>query len=195
MNIVLAGVGGQGTILTSAILAAGLAKLGYDVKMSEIHGMSQRGGSVTTHIRYGDRVFSPNVGEGEADAVVAFEKAEAVRGLPYLRRGGALIVDDREIWPLAVLTGAVQYPDTILDELRNAVENTLVLNATEIAACLGNSRAQNMVMLGALVAHLGLGEPGWKELIAGRVPPKAVGVNQSAFCRGYELALSHTTGV
>jgi indolepyruvate ferredoxin oxidoreductase beta subunit len=191
-NIVLVGVGGQGTILISTILAVGLVELGYDVKMSEIHGMSQRGGSVSTQIRYGDKVYSPNIGEGEADIVVAFEKAEAIRGLPYLKKGGAMVVDEREIYPLAVLTGAIQYPDNILDELKKAVENVLILNATEIAANLGNIRAQNMVMLGTLVAYLGLEKADWKGIMESHVPEKAIEINRKAFDKGHELYQNHT---
>lgn len=184
-NIVLIGVGGQGTILTSKILAVGLVELGYDVKMSEIHGMSQRGGSVSTQIRYGEKVYSPNIGDGEADIVVAFEKAEAVRGLPYLKKGGTVIVDDREIYPLPVLTGAEQYPDNILAALKETVGNVLVFNATAIARELGNEKAQNIALLGSLVAYLGLNSVDWKGIIAKSVPQKAAEVNLKAFDAGY----------
>ena len=107
-SILLTGVGGQGTILTTKILSAGLAKMGYDVKMSEIHGMSQRGGTVNTQLKFGDRVYAPNIGEGEADLIVAFEKTEALRALPYLKKGGSILMDRKEIMPLSVLTGAAE---------------------------------------------------------------------------------------
>ena len=165
-NIILIGVGGQGTILTSKILAGGLVDMGYDVKMSEIHGMSQRGGSVSTQIRYGEKVYSPNIGVAEADIVVAFEKAEAVRGLPFLKKGGTLIVDEKEIAPLPVMMGTMQYPATILDELREKVEHVIVLNAAQIAEELGNAKAQNIVLLGSLVTYLGLEHIDWKAIIA-----------------------------
>lgn len=186
-NIVLIGVGGQGTILTSKILAIGLVDKGYDVKMSEIHGMSQRGGSVSTQIRYGEKVYSPNIGEGEADIVVAFEKAEAVRGLPYLKQGGTLVVDEREIYPLPVLTGAVKYPDNIIDELRAKIKNLLVLNASKIASDLGNAKAQNIVLLGSLVAFLGLEDIDWTGIIEKNVPSKAVEINKKAFEEGLKF--------
>lgn len=184
-NIVLIGVGGQGTILTSKILAIGLVELGFDVKMSEIHGMSQRGGSVSTQIRYGKKVYSPNIGTGEADIVVAFEKAEAVRGLPYLKKGGTVIVDDREIYSLPILTGTMKYPDGILEDLKSHVEKVLVLRATQIAEELGNVKAQNIVLLGSLVAFLGLDGIDWKDIIAKNVPAKAVEINKQAFDKGY----------
>ncbi len=183
-NIILIGVGGQGTILTSKILASGLVDMGYDVKMSEIHGMSQRGGSVSTQIRYGEKVYSPNIGEGEADIVVAFEKTEALRGLHFLKRGGTLVVDEKEIYPLPVLMGSMKYPDGIVNELREKVANVIVLNAAQIAEELGNARAQNMVLLGSLVVFLGLEHADWKALIAKNLPEKAVELNQKAFDRG-----------
>ena len=183
-NIILIGVGGQGTILTSKILATGLVDMGYDVKMSEIHGMSQRGGSVSTQIRYGDKVYSPNIGDGEADVVVAFEKAEAVRGLSYLKQGGTLIVDEKEIDPLPVMMGALAYPDTIIRELKASVEHVIVLNAAQIAEELGNAKAQNIVLLGSLVVYLGLEQTDWKAIIEKSVPPKAVEINKMAFDKG-----------
>lgn len=185
-NIVLIGVGGQGTILTSKILAIGLVELGYDVKMSEIHGMSQRGGSVSTQIRYGEKVYSPSIGSGEADIVVAFEKAEAVRGLPFLKKGGTLVVDEKEIYPLPALMGTIKYPDAILADLKANVEKVVVLNASQIAEELGNAKAQNMVLLGSLIAFLGLEKIDWKAIIAKNVPPKAVEINKKAYDRGYE---------
>ena len=188
-SIVLVGVGGQGTILVSKILTAGLLKLGYDVKMSEIHGMSQRGGSVTTMIKYGDKVYAPNIGNGEADIIVSFEKIEAVRALPYLKKGGIIVTDDREIHPMSVLTGAAEYPHDALDKLGEVVENLTVLKANEIAEELGNVRVSNVVLLGSLVKKLGLDQEGldWKELVGTMVPAKAKEINLTAFERGYSL--------
>ena len=185
-SILLIGVGGQGTILTSKILTAGLVELGYDVKMSEIHGMSQRGVSVTTQIKYGEKVYSPTIGKGEADIIVAFEKAEALRGLPFLKKGGTVVVDDRAIFPLSVLTGTEKYPDDVIEDLKATVENVLVLKATEIAEELGNVRAQNIVLLGSLVAYLGLEGIDWKNLVGRMVPAKAKEVNMKAFEAGFE---------
>lgn len=186
-NILLIGVGGQGTILTSKILSTGLVELGYDVKMSEIHGMSQRGGSVTTQIRYGEKVYSPNIGEGEADIMVAFEKSEALRGLPFLKKGGTIVVDDREIYSLPVMIGTIAYPGDVLGALKATVGNVLVLEATRIATELGNVRAQNIVLLGSLVAYLGLEGVNWVELVGKMVPPKVKELNQKAFQAGFDF--------
>ena len=132
-SILLVGVGGQGTILISKILTAGLTQLGYQVKMSEIHGMSQRGGSVSTQIKYGESVYAPNIGLAEADMVISFEKAEALRALPFLKKGGTLITDEREIYPMPVLSGAEQYPHGAIDEIKKHVEHVLVIKAAETA--------------------------------------------------------------
>ncbi len=185
--ILLVGVGGQGTILISKILTAGLMELGYDVKMSEIHGMSQRGGSVTTQIKYGDKVYAPNIGTGEADLIISFEKAEALRALPMLKEGGALITDEREILSVPVLTGAATYPHDALEKLRAVVPNLTVIKAAETAERLGSIRAQNIVLLGALVKALGLAKVDWKALIAKMVPQKAVDMNLAAFDAGGAL--------
>jgi len=187
-NILLAGVGGQGTILMSKILTIGLVNLGYDVKMSEIHGMSQRGGSVTTQIKYGDRVYAPNIGEGEADIVVAFEKIEALRALPNLKKGGAVIMDEREIYPMPVLIGAETYPSDAIEKLKELCSDVTVVKASEIAEQLGNVRAQNMVLLGALTKKLDLSQVDWKSLIGENVPPKARDLNLAAFEKGRALA-------
>lgn len=186
-NILLIGVGGQGTILTSKILSVGLVELGFDVKMSEIHGMSQRGGSVTTQIRYGDKVYSPNISEGEADIMVAFEKSEALRGLCYLKKGGTIVVDEREIYSLPIMIGTMTYPDGIIESLKQTVDHVLVLEATRIATELGNVRAQNIVLLGSLVAYLGLEGIDWKELVGKMVPPKVKELNQKAFEAGFNF--------
>ncbi|MDO5115849.1 MAG: indolepyruvate oxidoreductase subunit beta [Synergistaceae bacterium] len=183
-SILLVGVGGQGTILASKILSEGLARKGYDVKMSEIHGMSQRGGSVTTHVRYGSSVASPVVPEGEADVLVAFEKVEAARWLRYLKKGGTLVVNDFEIYSLPVLTGAATYPDGVTEKLKAAVANTKAFNAGEIAESLGNIKAQNIVLLGALVKAMGLEELDWDSVLKELIPPKLLELNLAAFKAG-----------
>lgn len=185
--ILLAGVGGQGTILMSKILATGLAERGFDVKMSEIHGMSQRDGSVTTEIKYGGCVHAPNIGYGEADMIVSFEKIEAVRALPYLKEGGAIITDDREIFPISVLTGKAEYPHDVFSELTKRGVRVTVIKAGEEAERLGNIRAQNIVLLGALVKSMGLEDVDWKALIARLVPAKAAELNLRAFDVGYAM--------
>ncbi len=185
-SILLVGVGGQGTILASKILSEGLVRKGYDVKMSEIHGMSQRGGSVTTHVRFGSKVSSPVVPEGEADILVAFEKVEAVRWLRYLRKGGSLVVNDFEIYSLPVLTGAAKYPEMVTEKLRDEVENFKIFNAAKIAEDLGNIKAQNVVLLGALVRAMGLEDIDWESVLKETVPPKLLDLNIKAFRAGLE---------
>ncbi len=185
-SILLVGVGGQGTILASKILSEGLVRKGYDVKMSEIHGMSQRGGSVTTHVRFGTKVASPVVPEGEADVLVAFEKVEAVRWLKYLKKGGRLVVNDFEIYSLPVLTGAAKYPDEVVEKLEKEVPDLKIFNAGEIAEGLGNIKAQNVVLLGALVKAMGLEDIDWESVLNELVPAKLLDLNIKAFKAGLE---------
>lgn len=184
-SILLTGVGGQGTILTTKILSTALSRMGYDVKMSEIHGMSQRGGTVNTQLRYGEKVYAPNIGEGEADLIVAFEKTEALRALPYLKEGGKILMDRKEIMPLSVLTGAAEYPHGADEELKKLV-GAAVIPAGEIAEGLGSAKSQNICLLGALVKALELPEFDWEGLIASMVPAKTVELNLAAFRKGLE---------
>ena len=186
-SILLVGVGGQGTILISKILSAGLARMGYDVKMSEIHGMSQRGGSVSTQVKYGEKVYAPSIGVGEADLIISFEKSETLRTLPYLKKGGTIITDDREIYPMPVLTGAASYPHDAIEALSAVVPNVRTVRAGAAAEALGNVRAQNIVLLGALVKSMELKGVDWEELIAEYVPPKAKELNLAAFRAGFEM--------
>ncbi|MBQ0055544.1 MAG: indolepyruvate oxidoreductase subunit beta [Synergistaceae bacterium] len=185
-SILLVGVGGQGTILASKILSEGLARKGFDIKMSEIHGMSQRGGSVSTHVRYGSKVASPIVSEGEADVLVAFEKSEAVRWLNYLKKGGWLVVNNYEIKSLPVLTGLAEYPEQVIEQLNAAVENVKIFNATQIARELGNERAQNIVLLGALIKALGIADMDWDSVLEQLMPAKVVELNKKALHAGME---------
>lgn len=183
-SILLVGVGGQGTILASKILTEGLVRKGYDVKMSEIHGMSQRGGSVTTHVRYGTKVASPVVPMGEADVLVAFEKVEAVRWLAYLKKSGTLVVNNFEIYSLPVLIGAAKYPDEVIEKLKAEVTNIKEFNAGKIAEELGNIKAQNVVLLGALVKAMNLEDLDWESVMRDTVPPKLLNLNIEAFKAG-----------
>ena len=183
-SILLVGVGGQGTILASKILSEGLARKGFDIKMSEIHGMSQRGGSVSTHVRYGTKVSSPIVSEGEADVLVAFEKSEAVRWLNYLKKGGWLVVNNYEIKSLPVLTGLAEYPDGVVEQLEKSVDNIKVFNATQIACDLGNERAQNIVLLGALIKALGIDDMDWDSVLEQLMPAKVLELNKKALREG-----------
>ncbi|WP_071132269.1 indolepyruvate oxidoreductase subunit beta [Alterileibacterium massiliense] len=186
-NILLVGVGGQGTILASKILTSGLMEAGYDVKMSEIHGMSQRGGNVSTQVRYGKEVESPIVGKGSADVIVAFERMEALRWLEYLKIGGKMVINDFAIQPAPVNLGAAEYPADIIELLKSKAEVT-TLKAGEIAGELGNPKAMNIVLLGALVKAIGgLDDVDWDKYIAANVKPKFKELNIEAFKKGYEL--------
>lgn len=187
-NILLVGVGGQGTILTSKILTKGFVENGYDVKMSEIHGMSQRGGSVTTQIRYGEKVCSPVIEKGTADIIVSFEKSEALRYIDWLKEGGTLVVNDYEIHPVTVTTGAAKYPANIEESYVKAVgkDNIHMIKAHDIAEELGNTKSMNIVLLGALVKMFSLDNIDWKKLITESVPAKAVDMNIKAFEKGLE---------
>ena len=186
-NILLVGVGGQGTLLVSKILSEGLMEAGYDVKMSEIHGMSQRGGSVSTHIKFGKKVNSPVIAEGEADILVSFEQVEALRALPFLEKGGTLIVNDHQIYSMPIITGAEDYPEGVIEYLKKICPDTLSLNAGEIAEGLGNIKAQNVVLLGAMIKKLGLDSIDWKAVIAKMVPEKFKELNLKAYEAGYAL--------
>ena len=182
-NILLVGVGGQGTILASKILTSGLMEAGYDVKMSEIHGMSQRGGSVSTQVRYGDEVHSPIVGKGSADVLVAFETMEALRWLEYLKVGGKMVVNNFKINPAPVNLGKAEYPE----DLKAKCPVTAV-KAGEIATELGNAKAMNVVLIGALVKAIGtLDDVDWDAQIEKNVKPKFVELNKKAFKAGYDL--------
>jgi len=185
-SILFVGVGGQGTILASKVLTEGLIKNGYDVKMSEVHGMAQRGGSVTTQVRFGKKVHSPLIEKGTADIVVAFEKSEAARYLNYLKKGGYLVVNDYEMYPVPVLIGAEKYPENVNERLKAAVEKTIIIDAAGIAEGLGNIKAQNIVLLGALIKAMDLGSIDWNEVLEGSVPPKALDINKKALAMGME---------
>lgn len=185
-NILFVGVGGQGTILASKILTEGLMKNGMDVKMSEVHGMAQRGGSVTTQVRYGEKVYSPLIEKGQADVIVAFEKSEAARWVPYLKEDGYLVVNDYEIHPVTVLIGAEKYPENVSEKLKAVVKNTIILNAAGIAEGLGNIKAQNVVLLGCLIKALKLQHIDWNEVLQDLVPAKAIELNKKAIQVGME---------
>jgi indolepyruvate ferredoxin oxidoreductase, beta subunit len=182
-SLMLVGVGGQGTILVSSILSQGLVAAGLDVKMSEIHGMAQRGGSVSTEVRFGQAVHSPIIGLGGADVLVAFEAMEALRWLGYLRPGGRLIVNDQRIASAPILMGLSDYPADVIETLQ-AKADTTVIAALGIAAGLGNPRIMNVVLLGALVEALGLGDIDWEAIIADTVKVGFVALNHAAYHAG-----------
>jgi indolepyruvate ferredoxin oxidoreductase beta subunit len=186
-NILLVGVGGQGTILASKLLTIGLMEAGYDVKMSEIHGMSQRGGSVSSQVRYGEKVDAPVIEPGSADMLVAFEELEALRWLSYLNPQGKIIVNRYRINPPAVIAGKVPYPEGIGEELAEKAQTT-VINAGEEAAKLGNARVMNIILLGAAVKRMELAHINWDEIIRQNVKSAFVDINLKALYRGQELA-------
>lgn len=186
-SLLLVGVGGQGTILVSKILSEGLLEEGYSVKMAEIHGMSQRGGSVTTQIRFGDQVYSPTVNKGEADVLVSFEKIEGLRYIPMLKKGGTLIINTEEIYPLPVLSGIEEYPEGVMEEIESKIENLVAIDAKSIANEIGEPRSANIVMLGLTVKALGLENIDWITKIKKFLPPKVHDVNVKAFKKGLEL--------
>ncbi|WP_352417821.1 indolepyruvate oxidoreductase subunit beta [Proteiniborus sp.] len=185
-NILFVGVGGQGIILASKILSKGLIDAGYDVKMSEVHGMAQRGGSVTTQIRYGGKVYSPIIGIGQADIIVSFEKMEAMRWIEYLKPNGKMVVNDYAIPPAPVLSGKVGYPEGIVEDLESKV-HTVRLDAAEEAAKLGNIKTMNIIMLGALIKAMGINEVDWDSVIKEEVKERFVDVNIKAFNKGKML--------
>ncbi len=185
-NILLVGVGGQGTITASKLLTLGLMEAGYDVKMSEIHGMSQRGGDVSSQVRYGEKVYSPVIPKGEADIIVAFEKMEALRNIDYLKPDGIMVVNDYEMNPMPVVSGAATYSPEIMAELK-AKAKVVDFKAFDVACELGNAKALNVVLLGALVEKMGLTDIDWNTIIENNVKPKFVDLNKEAFARGVEL--------
>jgi len=190
-NFLLAGVGGQGTILASNVLAEVALVAGFDVKKSEVHGMAQRGGSVNTHVRWdAERVYSPLIGLGEADFLLAFEEAEALRYAEYLRPGGVAVVNEHTIKPITVTSGGAHYPTE--EELRTVYDQSTdllyMVPGTDIAQELGNARAANVVLLGALSIFLDVPVETWLQVIKARVPPKYVVVNRQAFLKGRQAA-------
>lgn len=184
-NIMIVGVGGQGTLLTSRILGGIMLGAGYDVKLSEVHGMAQRGGSVVTFVRYGDKVFEPIVEEGQADLLIAFERLEAMRYVQYLKKDGVLIVNDQRIDPMPVITGAAEYPENIIETISDT-NKVYSMDAQAKALELGNPRVFNIIVLGMAAKHMNFTKEQWLEVIANTVPPKTVEINQKAFIAGYE---------
>ena len=181
-NILLSGVGGQGTITAAKMLTFGLMEAGYDVKMSEIHGMSQRGGDVVSQVRYSkEKVFSPVIEKGTADIVVSFEEMEALRTLDYLKPDGAVVVNTERIPSMTVLTGAEEYADDVIDEIKKAADRVHTMDATKMAGELGNVKAANVILLGALVKLMGLDDIDWEDIIRKNVKEKFIDLNLKAF--------------
>ncbi|MDD5935237.1 MAG: indolepyruvate oxidoreductase subunit beta [Clostridiales bacterium] len=185
-NIMIVGVGGQGTLLTSRILGGITIHAGYDVKLSEVHGMAQRGGSVVTFVRYGENVTEPIVEEGQADVLIAFERLEALRYAHFLKKDGVIVVNDQRIDPMPVVIGAAEYPEHILEDLSKKYK-VLALDAMTEAKKLGNSRVFNIIVLGAAAAHMDFSKEEWFEVIEKTVPPKTIEINKKAFEVGFEM--------
>ncbi len=185
-NIMIAGVGGQGTLLTSRILGGLILEAGYDVKLSEVHGMAQRGGSVVTFVRYGDKVYEPIVEAGQADVLIAFERLEALRYAHFLKENGVLIINDQRIDPMPVVIGAAAYPSHIVEDL-SAKYKVLCVNAMEEARELGNIRTFNVIILGVAAQYMEFSKEDWLNAIEAAVPPKTVEINKKAFVKGYNL--------
>ncbi len=184
-NILIVGVGGQGTLLASKLMGKCFTEKGYDVKVSEVHGMSQRGGSVVTYVRYGDKVYSPVIEKGEADIIISFEQLESARWLPYLKEGGVLISSTQRIDPMPVIMGKAEYPENILDKIKAKGINLVTLDALSLALEAGTAKCANIVLLGAAVHYLGIDKEIWEDIIKSTVPPKTVETNLRAFDLGY----------
>ena len=182
-SILMVGVGGQGTILAGKILSMGLMAAGYDVKMSEVHGMAQRGGSVSNQVRFGKKVYSPIIGKGQADILVAFEMMEAMRWLEYLKPGGKIVVNDFRIPSGPILIGACDYPEQVIEKLKEKAVTT-VIQAGEIAKQIGNPRTMNLVLFGALVKGMNLTAIDFETEIAANVKPETLPLNLEAFRAG-----------
>lgn len=186
-NILLVGVGGQGTILASKILTHAALAQGFQVKMSEIHGMAQRGGSVVTQVRMGEEVYSPVIDPGEADIIVAFEQLEAYRWAHFLRKDGVLIVNNQKIVPLPVLIGAAKYPATIINDLNEKVSKFVEIPALQLAAEAGNAKSTNVVLMGTLSRYMDFPDEAWQAAMEARIPAKLLEVNRTAFARGKQF--------
>ncbi len=185
MNIMVVGVGGQGTLLTSRIIGKTALEQGYDVKLSEVHGMAQRGGSVVTFVRYGEKVYEPVCEEGEVDILISFERLEALRYAHFLKKDGIIIVNDTRIDPMTVVIGAKQYPENIIEGLEKE-HKVYSIDGLKIAKELGNSKVLNSVVLGLSAKHIGFSESDWLSVIEKTVPPKTIEINKLAFKKGYE---------
>lgn len=181
-NILIVGVGGQGTLLASVLLGNLAMAKGYDVKLSEVHGMAQRGGSVVTHVKISeDTVSSPLIEEGDADVIIAFEELEAYRWLPYLKKGGTIYVNTQQILPMPVILGQAEYPDNVMAVLEEKAGTVKAFDALEIAESCGSVKAVNVVLLGAASKDLPFDEDAWIKVIEDNVKPKFVELNKKAF--------------
>ena len=184
-NILIVGVGGQGTLLASKLMGKYFTEEGYDVKVSEVHGMSQRGGSVVTYVRFGSKVFSSVIEKGEADIILSFEQLESARWLPYLKKGGVLITGTQKIDPMPVIMGKAEYPGNIIEKLCKNDIKVIPVDALDLALKAGSAKCANVVLLGAAVRFLGIDRESFSKIIETSVPPKTVEMNLRAFDYGY----------
>lgn len=180
-NIIIVGVGGQGSLLASKILGHLLLSQGYDVKVSEVHGMSQRGGSVITYVRFGDKVYSPVVDKGEADFIVSFEILETARWLDYLKPDGQIVTNTQQIDPMPVITGAAKYPENLVEKMKSKGFKVDAMNCLELAKKAGSQKAVNIVLLGRLSHYFDIPEESWQKSLEANVPPKFLELNKKAF--------------
>jgi indolepyruvate ferredoxin oxidoreductase, beta subunit len=185
LNIMLVGVGGQGTLLASRVLGNVALRMSYDVKVSEVHGMSQRGGSVVTYVKFGKKVNSPLIEKAEADIVVAFEKLEALRWIDYLKNNGKMIINEQKINPMPVIIGVAKYPENIIGKMKNEYENIISIDALKIAKECGNIKAVNIVLLGLMAKSTDIEKNIWIEAINEVVPKKVLDINLRAFEAGF----------
>ena len=183
-NIMIVGVGGQGTLLASRILGNAVIRMGYDVKVSEVHGMSQRGGSVVTYVRFGDKVYSPVIDKGEADFIVSFELLEAARWTEYLKPGGKIVVNTQQISPMPVITGAAEYPQGLVEKMTAAGLDVDAFDALALAEQAGSAKAVNIVLMGHLSRNFDFTEEEWMNAIEKSVPAKFLELNKTAFKLG-----------
>ena len=183
-SIMIVGVGGQGSLLASKLLGRLLLTRGYDIKVSEVHGMSQRGGSVVTYVRYGDKVYSPVIDKGQADCIVSFELLEAARWTEYLKPGGKIIVNTQQINPMPVIIGAAEYPENLVEKMKNAGIDVDAFDALRLAEQAGSSKAVNIVLMGHMSRNFDFTEEEWLTALEQSVAPKFLELNKKAFALG-----------
>ena len=184
-SVMIVGVGGQGSLLASKLMGRLLIDEGYDVKVSEVHGMSQRGGSVVTYVRFGEKVYSPIITHGEADLIISFEKLEAARYAPFLKKGGRIVVNTQEIDPMPVIIGAATYPENVLSELTEKGVRVEAMDALSLAETAGSAKAVNIVLMGRVAKDFGIPYEKWIAAIENTVAPKFIEMNKKAFDLGY----------
>lgn len=188
-SVMIVGVGGQGTLLASRILGSALLRCGYQVKLSEVHGMSQRGGSVVTYVKYGDTIASPIIEKGEADMILAFEQLEAARWLSYMKPEGKVVVNTQKIDPMSVVIGDAVYPDGVIDAVKAAGADVLEIDALPVAEQAGSSKAVNVVLIGAMARCTDIDKAVWLEAVKECVPAKFLDLNVKAFELGYNYGM------